>query len=475
MVRSRLARGESYHVRRYTNHRMIAGGAGCDSSRCRPGARRRGPSRRPLWPEPDRSTRAACASFAALGLACACACHAARPAGREDPPPQAGPQTTRPAAATRSRRCGARAPRKQGALRRRVASWIRRAGRPRLPEALVAAARAERERRAARRPPPVVGDHQQDPRQAMPRGSSRSRLRRRPRRAGAASGGSTPSQNARSTGASAPWRSGSAGATPRRGRTQLEKEAAGWRRRFYAEDDPYVRDGQIKPEWDRVLDLLEAGPARRRGGRGSRRRHSWRRGGGREPARAGCARAWSWNRSRTPQPPLRPIPESRRSSSEGRAIPARHEQAAPFLHRNLGLPDERARQPAAWPGSSCSRACCRHARPEEADLILLNSCSVREKAEQKVYSRLGEYRLLKHERPGLVIGLCGCVAQQEGERALAGCPSSTSCSGPARVGELRDGAAAPRGRRAGRGDRASRRTATTTSTPSPATAPTRGW
>ena len=40
------------------------------------------------------------------------------------------------------------------------------------------------------------------------------------------------------------------------------------------------------------------------------------------------------------------------------------------------------------------------ARAEEADVILLNSCSVREKAEQKVYSRLGEYRLLKQERPG---------------------------------------------------------------------------
>jgi hypothetical protein len=36
----------------------------------------------------------------------------------------------------------------------------------------------------------------------------------------------------------------------------LEKSAAGWRRRFYAENDPYQRDGQIKPEWDRVLDRM---------------------------------------------------------------------------------------------------------------------------------------------------------------------------------------------------------------------------
>jgi tRNA-2-methylthio-N6-dimethylallyladenosine synthase len=76
-------------------------------------------------------------------------------------------------------------------------------------------------------------------------------------------------------------------------------------------------------------------------------------------------------------------------------------------------------------------------RPEDADLILLNSCSVREKAEQKVYSRLGEYRLLKEERPGLVIGLCGCVAQQEGERALSRVPDLDFVLGTARVGELR--------------------------------------
>ncbi len=76
--------------------------------------------------------------------------------------------------------------------------------------------------------------------------------------------------------------------------------------------------------------------------------------------------------------------------------------------------------------------------PEEADIILLNSCSVREKAEQKVYSRLGEYRLFKKHRKGLLIGLCGCVAQQEGERALDRVPDLDFVLGPARVGELRD-------------------------------------
>lgn len=87
--------------------------------------------------------------------------------------------------------------------------------------------------------------------------------------------------------------------------------------------------------------------------------------------------------------------------------------------------------------------------PEDADIILLNSCSVREKAELKVYSRLGEYRLLKAGRRGLLIGLCGCVAQQEGERALRRVPDLDFVLGPARVGELQEVVAEARaGRRA---------------------------
>jgi tRNA-2-methylthio-N6-dimethylallyladenosine synthase len=53
--------------------------------------------------------------------------------------------------------------------------------------------------------------------------------------------------------------------------------------------------------------------------------------------------------------------------------------------------------------------------PEEADLLLVNTCSIREKAEEKVFSELGRWRALKEERPGLVIGVGGCVASQEGE------------------------------------------------------------
>ncbi|GAB4129584.1 MAG: tRNA (N6-isopentenyl adenosine(37)-C2)-methylthiotransferase MiaB [Acidobacteriota bacterium] len=59
---------------------------------------------------------------------------------------------------------------------------------------------------------------------------------------------------------------------------------------------------------------------------------------------------------------------------------------------------------------------------EEADVFLLNTCSVREKAAQKVYSRLGELRQRKRRDPSFVIGVVGCVAQQEGEAMLRRAP-----------------------------------------------------
>jgi tRNA-2-methylthio-N6-dimethylallyladenosine synthase len=55
---------------------------------------------------------------------------------------------------------------------------------------------------------------------------------------------------------------------------------------------------------------------------------------------------------------------------------------------------------------------------DQAELVLINTCSVRDKAENKLYSMLGELRGLKRERPGMLIGVCGCVAQQEGEEIL---------------------------------------------------------
>jgi tRNA-2-methylthio-N6-dimethylallyladenosine synthase len=56
--------------------------------------------------------------------------------------------------------------------------------------------------------------------------------------------------------------------------------------------------------------------------------------------------------------------------------------------------------------------------PEEADLILVNTCSIRDKAEQKLHSALGEYRRMKKDGQPLTIGVAGCVAQQEGKKLL---------------------------------------------------------
>jgi tRNA-2-methylthio-N6-dimethylallyladenosine synthase len=61
-------------------------------------------------------------------------------------------------------------------------------------------------------------------------------------------------------------------------------------------------------------------------------------------------------------------------------------------------------------------------RIESADLILLNTCSVRDKAEQKVYGALGRWKKLKERREGVLIGVGGCVAQQEGESLLKRMP-----------------------------------------------------
>ena len=68
--------------------------------------------------------------------------------------------------------------------------------------------------------------------------------------------------------------------------------------------------------------------------------------------------------------------------------------------------------------------------PEEADLILLNTCHIREKAAEKVYSELGRLRALKTDRPDLRIGVAGCVAQAEGAEILARAPVVDLVVGP---------------------------------------------
>ncbi|HRP86024.1 MAG TPA: tRNA (N6-isopentenyl adenosine(37)-C2)-methylthiotransferase MiaB [Gammaproteobacteria bacterium] len=70
------------------------------------------------------------------------------------------------------------------------------------------------------------------------------------------------------------------------------------------------------------------------------------------------------------------------------------------------------------------------ASPEEADILLLNTCSIREKAQEKVFSLLGRWRELKEARPGVVIGVGGCVASQEGEAILGRAPFVDIVFGP---------------------------------------------
>ncbi|GAB4289181.1 MAG: tRNA (N6-isopentenyl adenosine(37)-C2)-methylthiotransferase MiaB [Thiohalomonadaceae bacterium] len=68
--------------------------------------------------------------------------------------------------------------------------------------------------------------------------------------------------------------------------------------------------------------------------------------------------------------------------------------------------------------------------PEQADVLLLNTCSVREKAQEKVFSQLGMWRPLKEKNPALVIGVGGCVASQEGDAIRQRAPYVDLVFGP---------------------------------------------
>ncbi len=68
--------------------------------------------------------------------------------------------------------------------------------------------------------------------------------------------------------------------------------------------------------------------------------------------------------------------------------------------------------------------------PEEADVILFNTCSVREKAQEKIFSDLGRVRPLKAQRPDLIIGVGGCVASQEGDVIVKRAPYVDVVFGP---------------------------------------------
>jgi tRNA-2-methylthio-N6-dimethylallyladenosine synthase len=72
----------------------------------------------------------------------------------------------------------------------------------------------------------------------------------------------------------------------------------------------------------------------------------------------------------------------------------------------------------------------------QADVIVINTCSIREKAEQKVYSLLGRLKKLKEKNPSLIISVAGCVAQQEGERLQARMPLVDIVIGPQQIYRL---------------------------------------
>jgi tRNA-2-methylthio-N6-dimethylallyladenosine synthase len=76
--------------------------------------------------------------------------------------------------------------------------------------------------------------------------------------------------------------------------------------------------------------------------------------------------------------------------------------------------------------------------PESADLIILNTCSIRARAERKVYGHLGRFKPLKQRRPGLILAVCGCVAQQEGEHMLEKVPYLDVVCGTHNVHRLGD-------------------------------------
>ncbi len=73
---------------------------------------------------------------------------------------------------------------------------------------------------------------------------------------------------------------------------------------------------------------------------------------------------------------------------------------------------------------------------ENADMIILNTCSIREKAEQKFYSELGRVKELKSANPDMKIAVAGCIAQQEGRELLSRAPYVDMIFGPSDIGRL---------------------------------------
>ena len=73
---------------------------------------------------------------------------------------------------------------------------------------------------------------------------------------------------------------------------------------------------------------------------------------------------------------------------------------------------------------------------DDADVIIYNTCSVREHAEQKVWSRLGELRSRKASQPGLVVGVIGCMAERDGTNIFNRFPHVDVLCGPGELDKL---------------------------------------
>src|SRR5256885_9786899 len=73
---------------------------------------------------------------------------------------------------------------------------------------------------------------------------------------------------------------------------------------------------------------------------------------------------------------------------------------------------------------------------DAADVVIYNTCSVREHAEQKVWSRLGELRATKRQKPNLVIGVIGCMAEREGKSIFQRYPHVDILCGPGELDKL---------------------------------------
>ena len=75
---------------------------------------------------------------------------------------------------------------------------------------------------------------------------------------------------------------------------------------------------------------------------------------------------------------------------------------------------------------------------DEADLLILNTCSIREKAQEKVFHQIGRWRKIKEKNPNLKIAIGGCVASQEGENIIKRAPAVDIVFGPQTLHKLPD-------------------------------------